>query len=787
MRHYSISIALLFFVIVALVAIPTYAQYLDEDIADDVPPSELPYNDIAPAAGPKIKSINITGNQRIEEATVLAFLNLEEGDIADATTIDKALSSAFASGLFADVSITLDDNILNVVVIENPIIAEVAFEGNKRINDDELRKEVKLKARDVYTKTDLQHDVKRILDIYQKSGRFSAIVTPKVIQLSQNRVNLVFEIDEGGRSKIRRISFVGNNHFGTGQLQRVIQTKESRWYRFFSSDDNYDPDRLAFDQELLRRYYVQHGYADFRVVSAQAELSPDKDAFYITFTLEEGQRYNFGTMSVESQLPDYEGGDLDSLIETQEGDFFNANLVESTIDAFTKELGNKGYAFVDVDPQYKRDEASAIINIHYLIKEGPRVYVENINISGNIRTLDEVIRREFRLAEGDPYNADKLKRSKQRIDNLGFFKAAEVKNVQGSAADKVDINVAVEEQSTGELTFGAGFSTTEGALGDISILERNLLGRGQYLKLNFTLAAVRQEIDLSFTEPYFMGKDIAAGFDLFKVDRNSDSSRSNLTYDSESLGGVLRGSYHITEHITHDLRYSLRTVDITDIDPGASRFIQLQAGEYSTSMAGHSVTLDTRDNRFQPHEGYMIRLNQDIAGLGGDAKFFRNEVRATYYHPIYQNDWILKLAGKAGHVFGIDEDVRINDRFFIGSNDIRGFANQGIGARDATSLDPLGGNTYVATTVEVGFPLGLPEELGFRGSVFSDAGTLFDTDDTSTALNPIFDESSIRASIGVGVSWSSPLGPIRIDLATPIAEESFDDTEVFKFSFGTRF
>ncbi len=735
-----------------------------------------------------ISEVVIEGNQRVEKATVESFVGIKPGDTVNIREINKALSKLFKTGLFADVKINIDGSRLWVKVVENPIVAEVAFEGNKRIDDEDLRAEVKLGPRAIYSKSDLQHDVKRIQTLYQRSGRFSATVIPKVIQLDQNRVNVVFEVDEGARSRIERISFVGNDSFSDSKLRSEIKTKETVWWRFFSSDDTYDPDRLAFDKELLRRYYVAHGYADFRVLSANAELSPDKEAFYVTFTVDEGAVYRFGEMSVENQLTKEKDSVLEKLIESRPGKKFNAKKVEATVDAITKHLGNQGYAFVKIDPQFKRDAENHVIGVNYLVKQGPRVYVERIDINGNVRTLDQVIRREFRLAEGDPYNTNQLKRSKERINNLGFFSRVDVQQSEGSAPDKVNIDVDVEEQSTGELTFGAGFSTNDGVLGDISLTERNLLGKGQFLRLNLSVSSVRQDIALSFTEPYFMGKNFAAGFDIFKTKYDGGSSLSNRSFDQESVGGTLRGSYPLTEHLTHALRYSYRTDDITDIDPTASLFIQRQAGENTTSLVGHSLIWDKRDSRFSPTEGWILRFNQDFAGVGGDAKFYRHEIRGAYYLSLISSDWVLKFGANAGHIDGWDdEEVRINDRFFVGGHDLRGFDNDGIGPRDKLTGDPLGGNIYATGTVELSFPLGLPEELGFSGAIFSDIGTLLEVDEMSTLANPILDESAPRVSVGIGIAWRSPFGPVRIDFSEAIVKETFDETETVRFSFGTRF
>ncbi len=742
----------------------------------------------------QVETIEVRGNERVENETILTFLGLETGGRVSESEVNEALEKLYDSGLFADITISSRQNKLIVTVVENPIISDVIFEGNKRIDDEELAQETSLGPRSVYSKSAIQQDVKRILTIYQRNGRFGAEVVPKIIPLEQNRVNLVYEIDEGDKSEIARIVFTGNEAFNDERLRAVLATKETRWYRILSSNDTFDPDRLEFDKELLRRFYVSEGYADFRVLSANAELTPDKSDFIITFTVEEGPRYTFGDMEVTSTVKQVDATDLQQQLTTEKGDVFDANEIENSSQILTDFLGDLGYAFVDIEPRYNKNEEDRTIGLNYIIKQGPRVYVENINISGNVRTLDRVIRREFNLAEGDPYNASQIKRSKQKIENLGFFSKTEFSNEPGSAPDRINVNVDVEEQSTGELTFGAGFSSTDGALGDISITERNLLGKGQFLKLNFTLASVRQEIDLSFTEPYFLGKDFAAGFDIFSITRDGDSARTNRTFDNETVGTVLRGAYSVTDHLRHSLRYSLRSDDITDVDELASEFIKRQEGKNTTSLVGHSLIYDKRDSRFNPRDGFFLRFNQDVAGLGGDAKFLRHEVRAGYYQPFITDDITLRLTGSLGNVtaFG-GEDVRINDRFFIGQNEMRGFDNEGIGPRDDASRDPLGGNNYAIGSVEVGFPLGLPEELGVEGALFTDVGTLFGTDDddftdpTTGTTSRVLDESSARVSVGFGVSWSSPLGPIRIDISDAIVKEDFDETEIVRFSFGTRF
>lgn len=727
-------------------------------------------------------TVAIQGNQRIEAQTIQSYMVLPQTGELDALDIDASLKRLYSTGLFSDVQIVREGDVITVKVKENPIINEVVFEGNKRIDDDELAKEVSLQPRAVYTRAKVQNDVGRLINVYQKNGRFSVMIEPKVIQLDQNRLNLVFEINEGAKSTIKKIIFVGNEAFSSRTLEKVVQTKEERWYRFFSDDDTYDQDRVAFDKESLRKHYISNGYADFKVNSAIAEITPDKQGFILTFSLTEGDKYHFGDITIDSSLKDVNPDVLREQAATITGETFNAELIEKSIELMTEKLSELGYAFVDVDTQFKRDADANTMGVTYAIQEGPKVYVEKINIHGNLRTLDRVVRREFRIAEGDPYNAAKIRRSEQRIRNLGFFERVEVDTDHGSAPDKAVIDVEVGEQSTGELNFGAGFSTTDGALANISIRERNLLGRGQDLRFNLQRATKGLEADISFTEPYFMGKDVAVGFDLFKITRDRESESS---FDSDSTGITLRGGYSLTEHLRHSVRYSFRNDDISNIEPDASRFVKDQEGTNSTSLIGHTFMYDTRDSRFEPTHGYYLRYNQDLAGLGGDSRFFRNELRGAYFKPVFFEELILRLSGKLGHVVGYgSKEVRINERFFIGGSDIRGFKNAGIGPRDSTTNDALGGNLYYVGSAEVGFPLGLPEELGFKGAAFIDAGSLTSVDDSGSE---VLDTGSIRAGAGVGLSWRSPLGPIRIDVASPFIKESHDREQQVRFNFGTRF
>ena len=727
-----------------------------------------------------IKEIIVEGTRRIDPATVLSYMLVKSGDVFSPEPINRSLKKLYGTGLFRDVTINKEGSNLVVRVVENPVINRIAFEGNKELENDALNVEIQLRPRVVFTRTRVQQDVERLLKLYRRSGYFGAVVEPKVIQLEQNRVDLVFEINEGAETGISQISFIGNKEFSDGALQDVILTRVSRWYRFFSSSDTYDPDRLTFDRELLRRFYLEHGYADFRVISAVAELAPDRTNFFVTFTIEEGARYRFGTIDAESKINEVNPRILKPSIKSKEGDWYDSKKVESDVVRITNEVGNRGFAFIDVRPIVKRDSKNRKISIMYSVQEGPKTFVERIDIRGNTRTLDRVIRREMRLVEGDAFNAAKLRRSRQRINNLGYFSNAKVNKKPGSAKDKTVLEVDVEEQSTGELSIGAGFSTSDGPLGEMSLRERNLLGRGQDLGVSGRISAVSQTYKLSFTEPYFLDRELSAGADIF---RNTRDRADQSGFDEQRTGGTLRLGYSITEEWSHGIRYQLERQELTGLQSDASQFIKTQEGEKLKSSIGHTLTFDTRDNIQSPTEGLVARLSNNFAGLGGDVRNLSSKLKAQYFYP-FGKQWIGSVSGEVGHIFGIGQDVRVLDRLNLGGDNFRGFDTSGVGPRDRSTGDALGGLTRVVGTAELRFPLGFPDELGVSGALFSDVGTVFGTEENSSLIDDVADP---RVTVGFGVGWKSPLGPLRVDFGYPIVKQDFDKTEFVRFSFGTRF
>ncbi len=732
-------------------------------------------------AAQKVRKIEIIGAQRIEESTIASYMDLKVGDEVDNYVTDRTLKNLFSTGLFADVKVSQSNGIVSVKIIENPVINIITFEGNDAIKDEELMSEVQMRQRQVFTRSKVQSDVARIYQLYRRQGRFSVSVQPKIIRLDQNRVNLVFEIHEGDVTKIKSIRFVGNKNYSDSKLRSIISTKQKAWYRFISNSDRFDEDRLSYDQELLRNYYFSQGYADFKIIDATSELANDKSNFFVTFTVEEGARYKVAGSEIISHIKHLDSSVLNKAITFDNGDWYDANEVKRSVEKMTELLGDLQYAFVDIRPDIRKNREDATLEVVFVINETPRVFVERINVNGNIRTLDKVLRREMEVVEGDPFNRSKLSKSERNLKNLNFFESVDMKVSQGSAPDKTVIDIDVQEKSTGELSIGAGFSSSDGPLADISIRERNLLGKGQDLLLSGTIAGKKSEINLSFTEPYFLDRDISAGFDIFHVTRDLQTESS---YDQKRSGGGLRLGYPLSENWRQTLRYKLERNEITNVQENASRFISDQEGKRVTSAISQRLFYDTRDSAIFATNGMTYWLDTELAGLGGDAKYVSAKTGASYYYPL-ADQWIFNILGEAGGISSYsDADVEINERYYLGGSTLRGFKRSGIGPRDSVTSDALGGNLFYRGSVEMSFPLGLPKELGIKGHTFSDIGSLWDVDETGISIQ---EDSSLRAAAGVGVSWRSPFGPIRVDLALPYLKEDYDETESFRFDFGTRF
>ncbi len=748
----------------------------------------------------QILQILVEGNQRVEADTILSYLLIQPGDRADPRLLNLSIQTLFGTGLFSDVRVAIDGATLVIAVEENPIINRVILEGNRAIADDKITDEIEVQPRAVFTRSRVQSDVQRILQVYRQSGRFAAQVTPKIVELPQNRVDLVFEISEGPVTGVRQINFVGNRTYTDRRLQGEIVTREARWWRFFSSNDNYDPDRLEFDREQLRLFYADRGFADFRVISAVAELTPDQDAFFITFTMDEGERYDFGEITVSTDIPDLNKEYLERIVPTQPGELYVGSLIEESTDALTFAAGAAGYAFVNVRPRVDVDRETQTVDIEYVISETPRVYIERIEIMGNTRTLDRVIRRELDIVEGDAFNQALLNVSESRVNRLGFFEEVTVEPIQGSAADRAQVNVSVTEQPTGELAFGAGFSSTDAFLIDFSVSERNLRGRGQFLRFRVSASSRRQQIDIRFTEPRFLDRNLAAGVDLFQV--RTDFSEE-ASFETESTGFTLRAGFPLTRAVSAGVSYTLRTDEVNTF-LGVSESIRRAAGARVTSVVSYTLGWNRLDDPREPSRGFRLNFNQDFAGFGGDVRYVRSELSGGIYRNVFREDLVISLTGETGYLFawGGDEP-RINDRFFKGGNTFRGFEPAGLGPRvvqrrtdrdELFSGDALGGNFFAIGALELAFPLGLPEQYGIRGSVFTEFGTLgvLGDDDSIAddgAADAVFtvDELAPRVSAGVSIFWDSPFGPVRFDFAEAFVKEDYDRAEFFRFSTRTGF
>jgi outer membrane protein insertion porin family len=746
-----------------------------------------------------VQRIVVVGNERIEQSTILSYLPIQSGETVNPAKIDLALKALFRTDLFSDVKIGLLNGDLTITVVENPIINKVVFEGNSGLKEDKLRDEVTIRPRGIFTKAKVQSDIQRIIELYRRSGRISATVTPKIVELPQKRVDLIFEINEGPKSGVMRVNFLGNKEFSDNDLRDVVVTEQTTWYKFFSSNANYDPDRLEYDKEQLRKHYRNRGFYDFRVISAVAELAPDKNGFVITYTLEEGPEYKFGKISVETELKKLDKDLLQQLIPIHTGDQYEDQRIENATDSLTFAAGAAGFASVDVRPRYTANPVTKTVDVVFQVNEGPRVYVNRIDVVGNTQTLDYVIRREMNLVEGDAYNRALVDRSKNNIKGLGFFKDVNITEIPTANPDRTDLQVKVEEQPTGELSFSAGYSSVDQLVLDLGVTQRNFRGRGEDVRARVSVGSLRQQVDLSFTEPRFLGRNLRAGIDgyYYRLDYSQYSA-----YQSSTVGMNLRAGFPLTLNSAMSLRYVLRSDDVqiddSYCDPAApvvSLSICAQRGAYTTSLVGYGLSLDRRNDPIRPTRGYYANLTQDFAGFGGDVKYVKTELEGGWYHGFTKN-YRLSVTGSAGYAGGWGGDsIRINDRFYKGGNTFRGFETAGIGPRDTSfdRSDALGGRAYAIGSIEMTVPTFLPEQYGINAALFSDFGTvgLLDNRDKLDATGKkdpnIHDDLSLRASAGLSIFWKSPMGPIRFDFSQILSKEDYDRTETFRFSTSTKF
>ncbi len=799
------------------------------------------------------QTVVVQGNGRVDAETVKAYFTG-----SDQASIDKGVKDLRASGLFSSVRATRRGSEIVVQVSENNVINRVAFEGNSKLKSDVLLPEMALKSRGPFSDSVAQADVERIKDLYRRGGRAAAKVSYRTVPLSNGRIDVVYTIDEGGKTGVKTINFVGNQVYSTGKLTGLMQTTEMNIFSFFKNSDVYDPDKIASDLELVRRYYLKNGYADFRVVNSEAHYDPAQGGYVVNVTVEEGPQYRVASVNVQSNLPNVASGELLPFSRIAAGEIYNGDLVEKSVESITKDLARRGYAFAQVRPRGERNPAAQSVSINFVVEEGPRVYIERINLRGNTRTRDYVIRREFEIGEGDAYNRVMIDRAEKRLNNLGYFKKVRITNEPGSAPDRVVINVEVEDQPTGNFSVSGGYSTSDGFIAELSVSESNFMGRGQYVRAAATIGQRTKGLEFNFTEPYFLDQRIAAGFDLY-VKKNTVSKYS--MYDTTVLGGTLRAAIPLTDEISLQGRYSLYSTYLSIpnttrypyndcwwpmpfLTPGApgsvpasllfnctsnneaSIAIKAQQGTRVTSLFGYTLGYSTLDNPKQPTSGMMAVLNQDFAGAGGNARFIRTTAEARYYRELF-DDVIGFVKIQGGNMFGVGGyKLRTTDMFNLGPGLVRGFAPGGIGPRDISNPlnwqgNSIGGANYVGASVEAQFPIwGIPRELGLKGALFADAGTLWGYKGPTNFTNandivnygaqalsangcipaytaPLFgpgsclvvggDTTRLRASVGGSLLWSSPMGPIRFDLAKAVAKSRYDQTQFFRFSGGANF
>lgn len=741
-----------------------------------------------------VNSIVVQGASRIDSETVRNYVTIQPGKNFGPNEISESVKALYATGLFSDVKINRRGNALVVTVSENNIVGSVRFEGNKKLKDDQLTTVVETKSRGVLSDAKIQGDVERLKELYKHNGRAEADVTSQLIPRESGRTDVVFKITEGTRTGISAINFVGNKTFSSGRLRNVMTIKRTNFTSWLSKRDQFDEAKLQSDQELIRRLYMRNGFADFRIVSADTTFNEQTNRYVITITMDEGARYHFGTVGVDSSIAEVTPASLQSQILTKSGGIFNASLIEKSTERLSVNLLSRGFSFATVRPRGDRNYENHTINLTYLVDQGPRLYVERIDIRGNTRTRDYVIRREFNLSEGDAYNKVLVDQAERRLKALGYFKTVNITTQPGTSADRVVILVNVEDQSTGSFSVGGGYTTDNGGgfIATVSMTEKNFLGRGQYLKVSVGGGQTDRTFNVSFTEPFFLGRRMSLGFDgLYNQAQQTDYR----PYNMNTAGGTIRLGLPITEDFDVQFNYKLLQRDVTSwgsqyiLDWPA--FAQLYPlGTWINSSVGYQLTYSTIDNFQFPRAGVFVRWAQDFAGVGGDGQFVRSTIDARYYKELLpDSDLIGLVRAGAGNITGLgSEPVQVLDNFYRGGETIRGFASFGYGARYQGLADSyaIGGTNYYNATAELQFPLPLfPEEFGLRGAVFADAGTLFGYDGLEGLA--IEDSNMIRTSVGASIIWNSPFGPLRGDFGEALTKASYDKTQVFRFSAGTQF
>ena len=730
-------------------------------------------------ASVRITEIKIEGNRRVSDGTVQAYLPIRVGDLTSPNALSNALERLYATNLFQDISLDIHGSVLLVSIQENPIINRVNIEGNDVLSDENLLAAIDVQPRRVYNRGVAIEATQELINIYRSSGRFAAVVEPKIIKLDENRVDLVFEVDEGPLIKIDSIAFSGNQAFSDRKLRQAIASRETRWWAFLSATDKYDEGRLDYDVRLLRQFYLARGYADIKIDRVRGGLLPDRSGFAITFIITEGVRYQVENIALSSGI---EGVDIEALkqqIDFGDERWYDVRLLEQGLLDISKSLGSLGYAFVNVVPEIETDATTGQLNISITIDKARRNFVERIEFVENTRTMDSVIRREFEIVEGDAYNQLQLDRSVRNVRNLGFFSDVKVKTIQGSSADQSITRVLVKEQSTGSFSVGVGYSSLDKTNLSFGINEKNFLGTGRRASASVAFSDKNSNFNVGITEPYFMERDLTGRFDVFNSETKSDSTIT------EKVGTSFGVGFSAANDIYHRVTYEINQAKSSTSSTTATSITGEDNKTLLSSSVNYVLTKDTRDNRFDPTEGYNLELNETVAGLGGDVKYLRTKISGGIYQPFLFKAVVLGLSGQAGYVTALGgKQVTQSQRFFLGGRSVRGFESNGIGPRDTGSSDTVGGNQMFSGSVDIVSSLGLDKDSGIRWTMFSDVGSLWGTDYPSGVTAP--EASDMRASIGLGIYWDTAIGPLTFSWAKPLSKMTHDRTKSFQFNIGTR-
>lgn len=734
-----------------------------------------------------IRRIEVHGANRTGPQTVRDNVTIQPGKSFSSADIDASVKRLYATGYFSDVKIGVSGGTLVVNVKENQLLNQVVFNGNKKLKDEKLASIVKSHALGPYSQSQIDADIEAMKQAYAAIGRSDVTITTQTYNVGQGRVNLAFDINEGDRTKIEHINFVGNHAFSDMRLHSVISTKESGLLSFMTRQDVYDPAKLQSDENKIRQFYYNHGYADFRIVSSDAKLNSKTNEYTLTITVDEGERYKIGNVTVDSSVPGVDTEQLRKLVVSNPGDTYSARQIEKSVSAISKQVASAGFPFARVTPRGTRDVNGNTISVDYLVDQGERAYVERIEIRGNTVTRDYVIRREFDIAEGDAFNQELIAEAKRRLEKLGFFSSVNISTIPGSEPDRVVVVVDVQDQPTGSFGIGVGYvSGGEGFVLQASVEDKNFLGRGQYIRLSASGGAKTRDYNLSFTEPYFLGYRLAAGFDIFKT-----TNSVNTNYSFSTQGFNLRLAAPITDNLTASAQYSLSKIKYTSGSIGSLSYpysYVVTNGPWTRSAVSGTLSYNSLDDLKDPHEGFIGNLTQEVAGLGGDSHYYKISGKLRYYHTLSEDmDLIGSVSVGGGHMVAFKGASKVFDQFTIGSDEIRGFSTTGIGPRMSNG-DVLGGTTYFTASAEATFPMpALPPEYGLRGGVFADAATLYGNSVNLGGNTASGISQSWRASVGASVIWASPFGPLRFDYAIPVKKQAFDEVERFKFGIKTNF